>query len=101
MLLSEGGGRGHAAIVELEDEVVVAAVGDRPVSGPHLESGSAHVDQEGRDQFPGAAGTGFFPGGGEQDDVVGEIGMADEVLGTVDEVAVAVPDRRAAHASQI
>ena len=51
--------------------------------------------------FLWASGAGLLAGGGEQDDVVGEVGVADEVLGAVDEVAVAVPDRRATHASQI
>jgi len=74
------------AIIELKNEVVIAAVRDAAVAAPHGESWRAFVDQERGDFFARAARGLFHAGGGEQNNKVGDIGVADKMFDAVDAV---------------
>ena len=80
----------HAAIGEFENAVVVAAMRDIAVAVAHHEARMALVDEEGGDELLLAARRVFLARGGEQDDEVGDIGMADEMLGAVDDEVIAL-----------
>ena len=101
MLLAEDLRHRNAAVVEVDDHVVVAAVGDALVAVDHVAPGRVEVDQEAGDQLLRTAAGLLLAAGGEQDDVVGEVGVADEVLGAVDDVVVAVAHGAALHAAHV
>ena len=71
MLLPEDLGSRHPTVVKVQDQVVVAAVGDRVVARRHLQARGVVVDQERGDELFGAPRSVLFPGGREQDRVVG------------------------------
>ena len=91
----------HPAFAELQDAVVVAAMRDVAVAGPDLEARRALVDQESGHQPAFAARGLFLAGDREQDDEIRVIGMADEVLGAVDDEIRAALDRAGLHAAHI
>ena len=74
---------------------------DVAVAGPHLEARDALVDQERGDQLALAARGVLLAGGGEQNDEVRMVGVADEVLGAVDDEVVALAHRGGLHAAQV
>ncbi len=61
----------------------------------------ADVHQEGGDLLALAAGRTLLAGGSEQDDKIRVVGVADEVLGAIDDEIATVGDRRGAHAAQV
>ena len=99
--LAEHLGGGHPAVVEGEDRVVVAAVGDRPVARADLEARGAPVDEEAGDPLLASRPGLLLPGGDEGDDEVGEVRVADEVLGAVDHEVAAVAPREGLHAPHV
>ena len=91
----------YAAVAELQNAVVVTAVGNVLVTVADGIARRALVDEESRDELLLAARRLFFAGGGVKNDEVGFIGMADEMLRTVDDEVVAVRARRALHATHV
>ena len=91
----------HAAIGEFEDAVVVAAMRDVAVAVAHGEALGALVDEEGGDELLLAARRILLARRGKQDDEIGDIGMADEMLGAVDDEIIAVLTGEAFHAAHI
>src|SRR3546814_14271857 len=77
--------RRQPAVVEAEDAVVIAAVRDGVVALADLEAGGAAVDQEAGDLLLRPRRGLFLAAGAEDDDEVGDVGMADEVLARSDE----------------
>ena len=101
MLLAEDLRHRNAAVVEVDDHVVVAAVRDAVVAVDDLAARRVEVDEEAGDQLLRAAAGLLLAAGGEQDHVVGEVGVADEVLGAVDHVVVAVAHGAALHPAHV
>jgi hypothetical protein len=84
---------GHAAVVEFENAVGIAAVRDVLVARPHFESRVPMSIKNAVIFLALALRRGLLARGGEQDHVIRVIGMADEMLGAVDDE---VPARRTA-----
>src|SRR5262249_52968384 len=99
--LAEDLGRGYPAVVEGEDAVVVAAMRDRIVAAADLEAGRAAIDEEAGDALLDGAPDLLLAGGDEDDDEVGDVGVADEMLAAVDDPVVAVAPGRAFHAAHV
>jgi len=99
--LAEDLRRRQAAVVEAQDTVVISAVGDRPVSFADFEPRNAAIHQQAGDAFLRAAGRGLLPGRHEYDDEIGDVRVADEMLGAVDDEIVAVAARKGLHAADI
>ena len=91
----------QAAIVEFENAVVVAAMRDVLVAVAHGEALGALVDEEGGDQLLLAARRILFAGCGKEDGEGGFIGMADEMLGAVDDEIIAILLGEAFHAAHV
>ena len=96
-LVAEQGGAGNPAVGERQLAMVVAAVGDRRRAAADREPGGAVVDQEGRYRRALAPRARLGPGHGEQHHEVGHVGVADEVLGAVDDPVAAVPAGHGRH----
>jgi hypothetical protein len=90
-----------AAIVEFEDGVGIATVADVAIAIADGEAGGALVDEEGSDQLLLAARGLFFPARHEADGEIGQIGMADEMLGAVQHPVIPVLPRAGLHAAQV
>src|SRR5262249_56802235 len=82
---------GNPEVGERELAVVVAAVRDRWRAAADGEPGGAVVDQEGRYRRALAPRARLGAGHREQHHEVGHVGVADEVLGAVDDPVAAVP----------
>ena len=91
----------HPAVVEGEDAIVVAAVGDRAVAGADLEAGGAAVDEEAGDPLLRSRARLLLPGRDEGDDEVREVRVADEVLGAVDDEVAAVAPGMGLHPADV
>ena len=76
----------HPAIGEKQFALVVAPVRDAGRPAPHGQAGRIQVDQKAGDFFLGSMRRVLDAGGGKQHHKVAHIGVADEVLGAVDEV---------------
>src|SRR3954447_27076090 len=100
-LLAQDLGVGDVAPVEVEDAVAVAAVGNALVARPDLETGRATVDEEAGDPLLGTGLRLLGPGRDEDDREVGEVGVADEVLGAVDHPVAAVATGRRLHRAHV
>ncbi len=73
-----------------------------PIARPDLEAGRAAIDEKAGYPLPGAALTRvILPGGGEQDHEIRDVGVADEVLGAVDDPIPAVAPCEALHATNV
>src|SRR5262249_29465588 len=80
---------------------VIAAMRDGVVAAPDLEARRAAVDEEAGDALLGAGGAALLAGCDEDDDEISDVGMADEVLGAVDDPIAAVAPRMALHAADV
>src|SRR5215468_5103229 len=100
-LVTEQGGAGNPAVGERQLAVVVAAVRDRWRAAADGEPGGAVVDQEGRYRRALAPGARLGAGHREQHHEVGHVGVADEVLGAVDDPVAAVPAGPGRHGADI
>src|SRR3546814_6437672 len=78
------------AIVEGEDAVVIAVMRHRVVAPADHESGGAAVDQKAGDLLLGAGCGRLLTRGDEDDDEIGDGGVADEVLADVQHPVAAV-----------
>ncbi len=101
MYFAEDLGGGQAAVVEGQDAVVVTAVGDGAVTLADLEAGRAAVDEEAGDLLFWPARCVLFTRCDEDDDEIGDVRMADEMLGAVDDPVVAVLAGKALHAAHV
>ena len=87
-----------AAIGEGQLALVIAAVRHALRTPGDGQAGGVLVDQERGNLLLRAVPTAR---GGEQDDKVGHVGVADEVLGAVDDVVVPVPAGRRGHGADV
>src|SRR5262249_52935620 len=100
-LLAEDLRRRHPAVLEAQRAVVVAAMRHRGVARPDLYTGRTAVDEEAGDPLLRSFIRLVLPRRGEDDDEVGDVGVADEVFGAIDDPAVAVCPCQARHATQV
>ena len=99
--LAEHGGGGNAAVGKFEDAIVVPAVRHIAVALAHGEPRMSLVDEERGDQLLAAARCVLFARCGEQDHEIGNVGMADEMLGAVNDEIGAILPGRAFHAAHV
>src|SRR5262245_59240710 len=100
-LFTEQRRAGYPAVGKRELAVVVAAVRDRRGTAADREARRATVYQERRNCRPFAPGRLLGAGHREHNDEVGDIGVADEVLGAVEYPVVAVPDGPGGHGADV
>src|SRR5260370_27240529 len=72
-----------------------------PISRPNLHAWCSAIDEEARDALLGSPGRFLFTSGDEHDHEIGDVGVADEVLGAVDHPIVAVATSGAGHAADV
>ena len=70
---------------------------DAPGPAPAGEAGRVKIDKEAADCLLAAR----FTGRGAQDHEIGDIGMADEMLGPVDDEIIPIPARECAHRADV
>ena len=90
-----------AAIGEDQLAMVKSPVRHAVRTHADFESGRAHVDQQRGDLLLGAVLGLLFPGGGKEDGEIGDIGIADEMLGAVDHEMIALAHGPGLHRAQI
>src|SRR5699024_8794358 len=100
-LLAEALSRRDAAVDEGELALVVSAMGHARRAAGDLETGSIPVNEERRDEVARSPRRLLGAGCGEEDDEISGVRMADEVLGAVDDVVVAITYRTCVHRAHI
>src|ERR1700744_955887 len=101
MNLAQNRRLGHAAIVELQNAIGVAAMRNILVAGPYGEARMPDVDKKGRDLLAGPLRGLLLARSGKQDDEVRVIGAADEMLGAVNDEVPTRFDGSRLHAAKV
>ena len=91
----------QAAIVKFQHRVGIAAVRDVAVTVAHVEPLGALIDKERRDFLFWAARGVFFACRHKDDGKACQIGVADEMLGAVQNPVVTIRPRRGLHTAQV
>src|SRR5262252_2155789 len=98
---AEEGGAGDPAVGERQLAMVVATMGYRRRAAADRESRGAVVDEESRYRRALAPRSLLGAGHGKQHNEVGDVGIADEVLGAVDDPVAAGPPGPGLHRTDV